>query len=406
VSLAEAARTLGILAGSALLGLLVHALLFGAIRTVGGGDDGRHHDGRDEGGADGRGRGEGPSAPGIGSVLEDSFLRHCESPARWTLVLVALRLALPTALGSGRAVDALTHGLGLLLISAVAWFFVRLTRVLEEFLRERFDAEVADNLQARKVHTQVEVLRKILVVGIVLVAFAAALTSFDRLRQLGAGLLASAGIAGLVLGLAAQRTLGNLLAGFQIAITQPIRLDDVVVVEGEWGRIEEITLTYVVVAIWDRRRLVLPIGWFLENPFQNWTRETSQILGTVFLHVDHRVPVEEVREALREILEESPHWNGEVWRLHVTEAGERSVQLRALMSADDAGTAWELRCEVRERLLAWLRERHPGGLPRVRAELEGPRPPDPRGPRDSAPGSDGPPGPGGSGPTGEERDPE
>ena len=193
---------------------------------------------------------------------------------------------------------------------------------------------------------------------------------FESFRQLGAGLLASAGVLGIIVGFAAQKTLGNLLAGVQIAITQPIRVDDVVVVEGEWGRIEEITLTYVVVRIWDLRRLVLPISYFIEKPFQNWTRTSASILGTVFLHLDYTVPVGAVREELERLVQQSTYWDGEVVRLHVTNTTERTMELRALVSAANSSDAFELRCELREQLVAFLQAHHPGSLPRLRATVE------------------------------------
>jgi small-conductance mechanosensitive channel len=187
-------------------------------------------------------------------------------------------------------------------------------------------------------------------------------------RNLGASLLASAGIAGLVVGIAARPILGNLLAGLQIALTQPIRIDDVVVVEGEWGRIEEIGAAYVVVAIWDQRRLVLPLQYFIEKPFENWTRAASELLGTVFLWVDYGMPVDLLREELRRVCEASPDWDRRVAEIQVTEAGERAVQLRVLVSARDASRAWDLRCHVRERLIDYVRREHPEFLPRLRAE--------------------------------------
>jgi small-conductance mechanosensitive channel len=195
------------------------------------------------------------------------------------------------------------------------------------------------------------------------------LMTFDQVRQLGTTILASAGIIGIVVGMAAQRTIGSFIAGLQIALTQPIRVDDVVIVENEWGRIEEITLTYVVVKIWDLRRLVVPITYFIEKPFQNWTRVTADILGTVYLYVDYTVPVESVREELQRILKASELWDGKVCVLQVTNTSERAVELRALMSAEDASTAWSLRCEVREKLITFVKENYPQALPKLRTEF-------------------------------------
>jgi len=195
------------------------------------------------------------------------------------------------------------------------------------------------------------------------------LMTFEKVRQLGTSILASAGVIGIIVGVAAQRTIATFLAGIQIAVTQPIRIDDVVIVENEWGRIEEITLTYVVVRIWDLRRLVLPITYFIEKPFQNWTRVTADILGTVFIYVDYTVPIQAVREELHRILQNSKLWDKKVWGLQVTNTTEHTVELRALMSAPDASSAWDLRCEVRERLVEFIQKNYPDGLPKVRAEI-------------------------------------
>ena len=203
-----------------------------------------------------------------------------------------------------------------------------------------------------------------------ILALAAILMTFDKVRQLGASILASAGIAGIIVGLAAQRSIATLLAGIQIALTQPIRIDDVVIVENEWGRIEEITLTYVVVRIWDLRRLIVPITYFIEKPFQNWTRISADLLGTVFLYTDYTVPIQAVREELRRILEGSEKWDRRVCVLQVTDTTERTVQLRALVSAADSSKAWDLRCEVREKLVDFLQKNYPHALPRVRAEID------------------------------------
>lgn len=302
--------------------------------------------------------------------LDDVLLEHGAGPLRILLPVLAMNFVVPGLRLSPVAERIASDLLFVLLVVAVAWTAMAVLRVGADLFLERFDVQVEDNLRARKVHTQIDIVRKILTVVIAVLALSVIFLHFERLRELGTGLLASAGIAGLVLGLAAQRTIANVFAGFQLALTQPIRIDDVLVVEGEWGRVEEITLTYVVVRIWDLRRLVLPISYFIEKPFQNWTRTSADILGTVYLYSDYTVEVEEVRNALQEILEASEHWDGEVWRLHVTDATDRCMELRALMSAPDSPTAWELRCEVREKLVEHLQREHPGALPRLRAELE------------------------------------
>jgi small-conductance mechanosensitive channel len=241
--------------------------------------------------------------------------------------------------------------------------------MLEDLILKQYTIDAKDNLRARKIHTQLQVVKRILIVVICVVAFSAMLMTFEKVRQLGTSILASAGIAGIIIGFAAQRSLSTLLAGLQIAITQPIRIDDVVVVESEWGRIEEITLMYVVVCIWDLRRLVLPITYFTEKPFQNWTRMTSDILGTVYLYVDYRVSVRAIREELHRILLASDLWDTKVWGLQVTNSTDRTMELRALMSAPDASNAWNLRCEVREKLIAFIQQNYPDALPKVRAEI-------------------------------------
>jgi len=289
---------------------------------------------------------------------------------RLILPLLALILGTPALAISEDAEGAIQKAIGLLLIATVGFLLVRFVEATAQLLLQRYRIDVADNRAARGVYTQVVVLKKIAHAVIALGAIAAMLMTFDPVRQFGTAMIASAGVAGIVLGFAAQRSLATLLAGFQIAITQPIRVDDVVIVEGEWGRIEEITLTYVVVRIWDLRRLVVPITYFIEKPFQNWTRTSADILGSVFLHVDYSVPLDELRRELTRILEASPRWDRKVNVLQVTDARPHTLELRALASARDAGTAWDLRCEVREKLIAFMQKNHPGSLPRWRALLE------------------------------------
>lgn len=305
------------------------------------------------------------------AFIRESVLRRSRGPLRLLVPLVFVYAAEPFAtpyLSAGAA--AIISGvLNVVGVVGVAWLLVGAVLVLEDVIAERYALDEADNLKARKIITQTRILRRVVVVAIGVLALAVILLQYESFRELGTGLLASAGIVGIVVGIAAQRTLGNLIAGFQIAFTQPIRVDDVVIVEGDFGWVEEITLTYVVVRVWDQRRIVLPITKFIEEPFQNWTRETSELLGTVFLYVDHTAPIEEIRAALGRIVEASDYYDGRVWRLHVTDATERTVELRALMSAANAPDLWELRCEVREQLIAYVQEHYPGALPRVRAEL-------------------------------------
>lgn len=266
--------------------------------------------------------------------------------------------------------EILHYVVSISLFISIIFGSIKLVYVIEETILHHYEVNVKDNLRARQVHTQVKILRRIVIVFIIILAIGGFALSFESLRKLGAGILASAGIIGLVIGLAAQKILGNLLAGIQIAITQPIRLDDVVIIENEWGRIEEITLTYAVVRIWDLRRLVLPISYFIEKPFQNWTRVSADILGTVYLYVDYNIPVESIRRELTKILESSDKWDKKVNSVQITNTTEKTIELRALMSAGDASLAWDLRCEVRERLIDFLRDNYPHALPRTRVELK------------------------------------
>ncbi len=305
------------------------------------------------------------------SMIDGSLVRHSRGPSRLLMVLAALFLALPVTPLPAAVEGPIQHGVGIGLIVAVAWLLVALTSVVDDFIESRYDVTVADNLAARQVRTRTQVFRRVVVVVVGVVATGLILMTFPAIRKFGTSLLASAGVAGIILGLAARETISNVLAGMQVALTEPIRLDDVVIVEGEWGRIEEIRMSYVVVRIWDERRLVVPLSYFIEKPFQNWTRTTADLLGTVVLHADYTVPVDRVREELHRILEASKLWDGKVWNLQVTDASERTIQLRALMSAPDASTAWDLRCHVRERLIGFLQRQHPESLPRVRAEIRG-----------------------------------
>ena len=301
--------------------------------------------------------------------LDNTFIKFCYRPLQWIIILVVVRLLQKLTAFETQVPDFISHVMSLLLIGLVSWLLIRSVYVLEGYILRRFDVDVKDNLRARKIHTQFRVLKRIVIAVVAILAFGSCLMTFEKVHQLGTTILASAGIIGIIVGMAAQKTITTFIAGLQIAITQPIRVDDVVIVENEWGRIEEITLTYVVVRIWDLRRLIVPITFFIEKPFQNWTRVNADILGTVFIYVDYIVPIESVRAELHRILQESELWDGKVCVLQVTNTSERTVELRALMSATDASTAWSLRCHVREKLIDFVQKNYPEALPKLRTEL-------------------------------------
>lgn len=303
------------------------------------------------------------------SVFIQSMVRHAYQPTAWILPLTALILWLPYIALPASIIAPLHHAIGLALIGVIAWLVIAFIGVMADLISAKYRVDVEDNLRARQIQTQIHVLRRIIVTLVLVVALSLMLMTFPGIRQLGATLFASAGIAGLVAGIAARPALSNLIGGLQIALTEPIRMDDVVIVEGEFGRIEEITSTYVVVRIWDLRRLIVPLTYFLEKPFENWTRQSAALLGTVFFYTDYRVPVPAIREELQRILEGNPLWDGNVWNLQVTDATEHAMQLRALMSARDASVLWDLRCEVREQLLAFIQQKYPDSLPQTRAWL-------------------------------------
>lgn len=273
---------------------------------------------------------------------------------------------------AGRA--TVLHLLVLGIIAAAAWLVAALLLVFEDFALAKWRTDVPDNLKARRVKTQVVMLRRVTVAAIVVIAIGVMLMTFPSVRALGASVLASAGIISVIAALAAQSTLGNLFAGVQLAFSDAVRVDDVVVVENEWGRIEELTLTYVAVQIWDDRRLILPTSYFTTKPFQNWTRTGSAVLGTAEVDVDWSAPIEDLRAELRTVCEGSDLWDGRVCVLQVTEAIGGMIRLRALVSASDAGALWDLRCLVRERLVSWVWEHERGALPRLRADTDPPPP--------------------------------
>lgn len=290
-------------------------------------------------------------------------------PAATALPLLFLAIALDATPLDPALVATLRHWIALGGMLCLTWLVARVVGAVEDRILLDHPVDVEDNLAARRVQTQTRVISRVLQGAVVLVGVALALMTFPQVRQVGTALLASAGIIGLVAGVAAQPVFGNLIAGLQIALAQPIRLDDVVIVDGEWGRIEEITSTYVVVRIWDERRLVVPLQWFISNPFQNWTRSSAQLLGTAFLWLDHRAPIDAIRAELQRICEADPRWDRRVCVTQITETDRHTIEVRLLVSARNSGDLFDLRCAVREGMLAFLNRAHPEALPRLRNEI-------------------------------------
>ena len=258
----------------------------------------------------------------------------------------------------------------ILVTVGISWVLIVLIRTLKTAFLKRFDISIEDNLASRKVYTQINILEKVLIFIIILFALGMVLLSFESIKKIGIGLFASAGLAGIIIGLSAQKVVGSLLAGIQIAITQPFRIDDAVLVENEWGWIEEINLTYVVVRIWDKRRLVLPTTYFLEKPFQNWTRTSADIIGSVFLYVDYTISFQALRNELSRLLNKSDLWDKKVNVLQVTDSKESTLELRILVSAKNSPTAWDLRVYIREKMIEFIQKNYPESLPRTRVLLE------------------------------------
>ena len=303
------------------------------------------------------------------NITGRSLLRRARRPLRLAAVVAALAWVLPNVRLYGWQ-DGAAHLFLVLLIILVGWTLILLTNHFAERAVRRHRLDVEDNLSARKFVTQARVLRRTVTIILGIFTAAGVLLTFESVQKYGAGLFASAGAAGLVVGLAARPVLTNLIAGLQIAITQPIRLEDVVIVEDEWGWVEEIFATYVVVRLWDWRRMVVPLSYFIEKPFQNWTRESASIIGTVFWYLDYTVPIGEMRAKLEELAKASPLWDGQVVNLQVSETEKDSIAVRGLVSARTSPQAWDLRCEIREKMIDWLQKEHPQALPRLRGNME------------------------------------
>src|SRR5438876_5449597 len=285
---------------------------------------------------------------------------------RLSVPLLGLILLLPLLKVPENWAWVTQKGVVILFIVTLSFLIVHGINAMLAALLSRQRLDLPNNLSARRIYTQVSVIRKIIITAVVIIATGSVLMLFDPVRQFGTSILASAGIAGIVIGFAAQKTLGNVLAGIQIALTQALLIDDIVVVEGEFGQIEEITLTYVVVRTWDLRRLVLPITYFVEKPFQNWSRVSTDLLGTVILYLDYQTPIGELRKELKRLVENNPKWDRKVCGLQVTDSKETAIEVRALVSSTDPGKLSDLRCEVREGLIQFLVRDYPESLPRSR----------------------------------------
>jgi len=311
-----------------------------------------------------------------------SLLERSKWPGRLAFAMAAVWMVTPALTSAPLLALWVARAMAFCLVVLLGWIVAVAINSYFDLSSRHLRIDVEDNLAARKRLTQIRLLRRLATVTIFFLTTAAAVMTLPGVRELGLSLFASAGVAGIVMGFAARPVLANLIAGVQIALTQPIRLDDAVVVEGEWGWIEDIRGTYVVIRIWDLRRLIVPLSYFIEHPFQNWTRESASLIGTVFWYVDYTVPVGAVRAKLEELLRRSDKWDGKVANLQVTEVKPDAVELRGLMSASNSPRAWDLRCEIRERMLDWLQATYPEALPRQRtifSDPEGPRRP-PRAP--------------------------
>ncbi len=285
------------------------------------------------------------------------------------LVIFLLNLLLPSLKLSSYYFQIAEKILSILLITAITWIILQTINAIELLAINRYEAKVTESFKARGIYTQIHIMKKIAVIFVSVISIALVLMIFDGVRELGTSILASAGLATAIIGFAGQKSLAGILGGFQIALTQPIRIQDQVIVEGEFGEIEEITLTYIVIKLWDLRRLIVPVNYFLEKPFQNWTRTSKDLLVTIFFYFDYTLPIEPLRKELMIILNQSIDWNTKLAQLQVTDAKESTMEIRVLTSANDTSAAWNLKCEIREKLITFVREKYPQSLPRTRADI-------------------------------------
>jgi small-conductance mechanosensitive channel len=305
---------------------------------------------------------------------EGDFYFRVQKNLKLPVILLSTTLSLWLSLSLSSLPETITSIAGkvlsILFITLFSWIVIRFIQLVKFMVFRQYDINQKDNLKNRKILTQFEIIERVLITLTVIITISLILMSFSSIKKIGVSLIASAGVTGIIIGLAAQKIISGFLAGIQIAITQPIRLDDVVIVENEWGRIEEINLTYVVVKIWDERRLVLPSTYFIEKPFQNWTRTNAQILGTVFIYTDYNIDFDEIRNETTRLLKETPLWDGRVNVLQVTNTTEKTVETRLLVSATDSSTAWDLRVYLRENIIKFIQQRFPESLPKSRVVIK------------------------------------
>lgn len=299
-----------------------------------------------------------------------SIITYLSRPITYFIPLLILKLSIPLMRMNVSYLNLIDRIISILLIISFASLLIRAINVLEDYVYNIYDLNKVDNLKERKIRTQLRFVRKLVVAIIICVTIALILLSFESFRRLGTGLLTGVGIGGIIIGFAAQNSLGNLLAGMQLAFTQPIRIDDVLVVENEWGRVEDITLTYVVLRIWDQRRLILPINYFIQKPFQNWTRISADIIGTVFIYMDYTIPLEPLRVEFNRVLELSPLWDKRVSVLQLTDAKEHTIEIRMLVSSRNSSDAFDLRCYIRENMISFIQQNFPDSLPKLRTDLK------------------------------------
>ncbi|MGV8962200.1 MAG: mechanosensitive ion channel family protein [Candidatus Saccharimonadaceae bacterium] len=299
------------------------------------------------------------------SSIDNFLIKLLKVPAIWIIFSTSIHIFSSYLAEDAEFFNVLKKISQILLIASIGWLLVQGVRAVSKYLQNKLDITNADNLEARRKLTQIRMLEAVIIAMIIIVFISIGLMTFETVRNLGKGILASAGVLGIIVGLAAQRSAGQLLSGLQIAITQPIKIDDVVVIEGEWGRIEEINITYVLVKIWDERRLVVPIDYFLENPIQNWTSSTSHIIGTVYFYVSYDLPLDPIRKKLESYVKTNPKWDGRVQNVQVTDSKEWYKEIRILISSADSSINWDLRVEVREEIIDFINKNYPGSFAKI-----------------------------------------